>query len=88
MARLNDESQELYLGHMEFKLFGFDIKVIIEEAPKKLSDVLNMLIDGIWKKKQNIIQVDEYKLIEHVSENIIYQSLENCGSVGEAEGHD
>lgn len=27
MARLNDESQELYLGHMEFTLLRFDMSM-------------------------------------------------------------
>jgi len=40
MAGLNDESQKLHLGHMEFTFFRFNIKVIIEEASENLPNML------------------------------------------------
>ena len=37
---------------------------------------------------EDVINVDEDKPVQHVTENIIHQSLEHSRGVGEAKGHD
>jgi len=36
---------------------------------------------------QDIIQINKHELIEHVSEHVIHQHLENSGGIGETKGH-
>ena len=48
--------------------------------------MMDMLMLG-FREDQNVIEVDEDKLVEHVSEHIVNQGLENSRGIGEAEGH-
>ena len=42
----------------------------------------------VLRKDQDVVQVNKYKYIEHIPEDVINQPLEDCGGVSQAEGHD
>jgi hypothetical protein len=49
--------------------------------------VLNVFLER-RRKNQYVIQVDIYELIDHVSQHVIDECLEDPWGVGQAEGHD
>ncbi len=86
LARLDDEPQELNFGHMELTFLRFSVKMVIKKTSEYFTDMFNMLLEGT-REDEDIIQVDEHKLAEHVSENIVYESLKYCRSISETKGH-
>ncbi len=74
LARLDYEPQELNFGHMELTFLRFSVKMVIKKTSEYFTDMFNMLLEGT-REDEDIIQVDEHKLVEHVSENIVYESL-------------
>lgn len=62
---------------MELTLFHLDEKLVLEDPPDVL--FVRPLIGG---ENQDIVQVDEHKVVEHISENIINQSLEHSWANG------
>ena len=53
---------------------------------KDLSDICGVFLQA-FEEDQYVIQVDEYKLVYHVPENVIYESLENSRNVRQAKRH-
>lgn len=51
-----------------------------------LKDMMDMLFGGTGENKV-VIQVDEDEVVEHVSQHVINEWLENCGSIGESGWH-
>ncbi len=71
---------------MERAFLRLDKKPILEQPLEHSSDVLNMFMER-GRKYQYVIQVDIYELIDHVSQHVIYERLENRRGVGQPEGH-
>lgn len=42
----------------------------------------------ILRKKQDIIKINDHKLVQHVLEDIINEVLKGCWSVAQAKRHD
>ena len=55
---------------------------MLEHSP----DMMDMLMQSL-REDQNVIEIDEDKLVEHVSEHVLKQGLKNSRGIGEAEGH-
>src|SRR5467141_1522912 len=49
-------------------------------------DVDLMIFQGIGED-EDIVEVDHYEDVSHVSENMIHESMERSGSIGESHGH-
>lgn len=56
---------------MEFTLFQFQLKLVL---PESLKDVSAVFIQ-IPRINENVINVDDNKLLEHVSEHLVHESL-------------
>ena len=69
---------------MKFTFLCLHIQGTVQEAAEDRSDVSNMLL-LVTRKNQDIIQVDEDKLVQHIPEQVVDQSLED--SVGQTKGH-
>jgi hypothetical protein len=41
----------------------------------------------VLRKDQDVVQVNKYKYIEHIPEDVINQPLEDRGGISQAEGH-
>lgn len=61
--------------------------MVIEEAPDNFTDMLIMFLEGI-RANEDVVYVEEYKLVKHVSEDIINEGLEHCWGISKTEGHD
>lgn len=56
---------------MEFTFFRFDKQLVLEETLQYLANMLNVCL-FISGKNLNIVQVDKYKPVQHITENIIH----------------
>ncbi len=72
LAGLVDKPQKLNFGHMELTFLRFSVKMDIKRTSEYFTDMFIMLLEGT-REDEDIIQVDEHKLVEHVSENIVYE---------------
>lgn len=54
------------LGHMKLTFLRSDIKMVVKKAFENLADVFHMLLEGT-RENEDVIQVDEHKLVEHIS---------------------
>src|SRR5882672_6683040 len=45
-----------------------------------------MIFKGVGED-EDIVEVDHYKDVSHVSEDVIHEGLERSGSIGESHGH-
>lgn len=68
---ISDVIEKLDRGLMEFTLFQFQVKLVL---PESLKDVSAVFIQ-IPRINENVINVDDNKLLEHVSEHLIHESL-------------
>ena len=71
---------------MEFTLFSLGKELVVEEAQQNLVDMLDMslLVRG---ENEDIIQMDEYEPIEHISENVgCCSGWQRCGWTWAAPG--
>ncbi len=66
---------------MKRTLLRLDKKPILEQPLEHSSDVLNMFLER-RRKYLYVIQVDIYELIDHVSQHVIDERLEDRGGVG------
>ncbi len=59
---------------------------MVDETTKNCSDLLDMILEcrGIY---QDVIDIDNYPVVKHVSEYFVNERLENGGTVGKPEGH-
>lgn len=46
LARLDNEPQELDLGHMKLTFLMFDIKMVVKKASENLIDMFHILLEG------------------------------------------
>jgi len=44
------------------------------------------MLRWVSREDEDVIQVDEDKAVQEVTDNVIHEGLEHCRSVGEAEG--
>ena len=61
---------------MEVALLRLDVKTILQQPLKYLPDVNPVLLHGS-REDQNVININEYRAVQHVPEDIVYQRLED-----------
>ncbi len=71
---------------MELTFFCFYIQGVLQEALEDGLDMMNVLFFGPGEDEY-IIKINKDISVEHVSEHIIYQCLEDGRGIGEAERH-
>ena len=71
---------------MKFTFLCLDIHGTVQEAAEDRSDVSDML-HLVMRENQDIIQVNEDKLAQHIPEQVIDQGLEDRWGVCQTKGH-
>jgi hypothetical protein len=66
---------------MKNAFLRLDKKSILQQPLKHSSDVLNVFLER-RRKNQYVIQVNIYELINHISQHVIDECLENRWGVG------
>jgi len=84
--RRKDVSQILYQLRVKFTFLCFGIKTSLAEMLEYFFYMLVML-GHIIRVDEYIIQIDHDTDIQKVRENVIYESLESCRSIGKTEEH-
>ena len=56
------------------------------EALEDMTELFDMLLQ-VLREYEDIIQVDEYVVVDHIVKDIVYESLENRGCMHEPEWH-
>jgi hypothetical protein len=72
---------------IELTLFRLKKQLVLQKALENLSDVELVFLGGAGEN-EDVINVAEDEPVQHVTENIIHQSLEHGRGVGEAKVHD
>ena len=71
---------------VEFALLRLNIKSVLQQSLQNLSNVNPVLLHRLGED-QDVVEVNENGMVQHVPENVIDQGLEDRGGVGEPEGH-
>src|SRR5882672_9577164 len=80
------KAQEFDLLSVEQTLFGLGVQIVLAQTFQHTSDVNPMIFKGVGED-EDIVEVDHYKDVSHVSEDVIHEGLERSGSIGESHGH-
>jgi len=72
---------------VEQALLGFRVQIVLAKAIQDASDVNLMLFQRV-REDEDIIKVDHYEDISHVSEDVVHEGLECSGSIGKSHWHD
>jgi len=72
---------------VEQALLGFGMQVILTKTFQDASDVDLMIFQRVGEY-EDVIKVDHYEDISHVSEDMVHEGLERSGSIGESDWHD
>ena len=71
---------------MEFAFLYFGIKTRLVEILEYFS-YMSVMFRHVIRVDEYIIQIDYNTDIQNVRENVIYELLEGCMSIGKAKGH-
>ena len=71
---------------MELTFLCFSEQFVLQQAGEDLSDLGHMFFDRAGKN-QDVIQVNENKSVEEISQDVIDQILKDCRSIGESKRH-
>src|SRR5712664_163720 len=80
------EAQKFDPLSVEQTLFGLGVQVILAQTFQDASDVDLMIFKGIGED-EDIVEVDHYEDVSHVSEDVIHEGLKRSGSSGESHRH-
>src|SRR5882672_3021836 len=80
------KAQEFDLLSVEQTLFGLGVQIVLAQTFQHTSDVNPMIFKGVGED-EDIVEVDHYEDVSHVSEDVIHEGLERSGSIGESHGH-
>lgn len=83
----DDEAEELAAVAVEFALFAFNEQPILAEAFEDLADVVVVFV-GVRREDEDVVEVDDDEVVQEIAKDVVHESLEGGGSVGETEGHD
>ncbi len=79
-------SKGIHFRHLEFSLLELGIQLVFPQSLEHLLEVLCMLLQGATID-QNVVYVDDDKIIKPFLENVIQESAE-CGKcIGEPKRH-
>jgi hypothetical protein len=79
-------SKEVHFRHPEFTFLELGIQLVFLQPLKHLLEVLRMLLQGATID-QNVIYVNDDKVIKPLSENVIHESVECGRCIGEPKMH-
>ena len=71
---------------MEQALFRLGVQIVLAQSFQDASDMDLMIFKGIGED-EDIIEVDYYEDLSHVSEDKIHEGLEHIRGIGESHGH-
>jgi len=71
---------------VEFAFLCFGIKTSLAETLEYFF-YMPVMFRHVIRVDEYIIQIDHDTDIQKVGENVVHESLEDCGSIGKAEGH-
>jgi len=72
---------------VELALVSLGIETVLVEAVEDFLDVCQMLF-WVVGVDEDVIQVDNYRDINHIGEDVIHEPLESSWGIGEPFGHD
>ena len=78
--------QILYQLRVKFIFLYFGIKIGLAEMLKYFFNIL-VMFGHVIQVDEYIIQIDHNIDIQEIRENIVYESLKSCGSIGKTKGH-
>jgi len=64
-------AQELNLLSVEQTLLGFGVQVLLMKVLQDMSDMNPMIFQWVWED-EDVIEVDHYEDISHVSEDVVH----------------
>jgi len=79
-------SKGVHFRHPEFALLKLGIQLVFPQSLEHLPEVLHMLLQGATID-QNVIYVDDDKVIKPFPENVIHENAKCGGCVGEPKKH-
>ena len=74
------KTQEFDLLSVEQTFFRFGMQVVLAQMFQDTSDVDLVIFKGIGED-EDIVKVDHYEDVSHVSEDMIHEGLEHSGSI-------
>src|SRR5712664_151807 len=80
------EAQKFDPLSVEQTLFGLGVQIILAQTFQDASDMDLMIFQGIGED-EDIVEVDHYEDVSHVSEDVIHEGLKCSRSIGQAHGH-
>jgi len=84
--RRKDVSQILYQLRVKFVFLCFGIKTSLVETLEYFFH-MPVMLRHVIRVDEYIIQIDHNTDIQKIGENVVYESLESCGSIGKTERH-
>jgi hypothetical protein len=79
-------SKEVHFRHPEFSLLELGIQLVFPQSLEHLPEVLRMLFQGATID-QNVVYVNDNKVIKPFPKNVIHESAECGGCIGEPKRH-
>ncbi len=78
--------KEVQFRHPEFVFLELGIQLVFPQSLEHLPKVLHMLLQGAIID-QNVVYVDDDKIIKPFSKNVIHESVERGGCISEPKKH-
>lgn len=86
LSTLNGKPQEPDQVDMKLALLCFDKQAVLKYSLKDLTEMKSVLSRGAGED-QYVVQVNKDEPVQEVPENVIFEGLEHCQCIGEAEWH-
>ena len=83
----DDEAEEFAMVAIKLALFSLDEELVLPKSLENLLDLGRVLV-RVVREDEDVVEVDDQKVVEQVAEDIVHERLEGCRGVGKAEGHD
>ncbi len=78
--------KEVHLRDSEFALLELGIQLVFSQPLEHFSKVFHMLLHGV-AINQNVVYVDDHKVIKPLSENVIHEGAKCGGCICEPKRH-
>ena len=84
---LQDVAEKLHGGSVEHAFLGLHKQPVFQQAVEYLTDVASMFLGGPGEH-QDVVEVDNNKGVQEISQHVVDQGLENSWGVRQPERHD
>jgi hypothetical protein len=78
--------KEVHLRDSELAFLELGIQLVFSQPLEHLSKVLHMLLHGV-AINQNVVYVDNHKVVKPLSKNVIHEGAKCGGCIGEPKWH-